>query len=137
MHIMKDDIIKKLEDNWSEDEELIALYKEWGDSKELQCIFEVLSEYNPLWNYESELGSWAPEFIFDLLEDVEIEIDEMSDKEKKSHFQKLVEERYDDFCDIHRFSSLNNIRINNPTADTESELFEEANDKIAFPIFKP
>jgi len=133
---MREDIIKKLEDSWSEDEELIALYKAWGDSKELQYIFDALSEYNSLWNHESELGSWAPEFILGLLEDVEVEIDEMSDYEKKSRFKKLIEERYDDFCDIHRFSSLNNIRINNPTANSESELFDEDNDKVTFPIFK-
>ena len=133
---MREDIIKKLEDSWSEDEELIALYKAWGDSKELQYIFDALSEYNSLWNHESELGSWAPEFILGLLEVVEVEIDEMSDYEKKSRFKKLIEERYDDFCDIHRFSSLNNIRINNPTANSESELFDEDNDKVTFPIFK-
>ena len=134
---MREDIIKKLEDHWSEDEELIALYKNWGDSKELQYIFDALSEYNSLWNHESELGNWAPEFILDLLEDIEVEIDEMSDDEKKARFKKLIEERYDDFCDIHRFSSLNNIRINNPTADSESELFDEDSDKVTFPIFKP
>jgi len=134
---MREDIIKKLEDSWSEDEELIALYKNWGDSKELQYIFDALSEYNSLWNHESELGSWASEFILDLLEDIEVEIDEMSDDEKKTRFKELIEERYDDFCDIHRFSSLNNIRINNPTADSESELFDEDSDKVTFPIFKP
>ena len=47
---------------YPDQEDLVQVYKEWGDSAYLQELFKVLDSYEPDWNKEKELGSWAAEF---------------------------------------------------------------------------
>ena len=54
---------------YPDQEDLVQVYKEWGDSAYLQELFKVLDSYEPDWNKEKELGSWAAEFLLDILEE--------------------------------------------------------------------
>ena len=51
---------------YPDQEDLVQVYKEWGDSAYLQELFKVLDNYEPDWNKEKELGSWAAEFLLDI-----------------------------------------------------------------------
>ena len=55
----------------------MQVYEEWGETAYLKEVIGVLNRYNPDWNKERELGSWAAEFILDLLEETEEEFDEL------------------------------------------------------------
>ena len=61
----------------------------------MQELFKVLDSYEPDWNKEKELGSWAAEFLLDILEEEEWE--EMTPEERTDRFNELLDERYEDF----------------------------------------
>ena len=46
---------------------------------------------------EKELGSWAAEFILDILQEKEEQWEEMTTEERKKYFQDILDERYEDF----------------------------------------
>ena len=52
----------------------------------LKEVIGVLNRYNPDWNKERELGSWAAEFILDLLEETEEEFDELGEEGRCARF---------------------------------------------------
>ena len=64
---------------YAENEEIMQVYEEWGETAYLKEVIGVLNRYNPDWNKERELGSWAAEFILDLLEETEEEFDELGE----------------------------------------------------------
>ena len=55
---------------YPDNEDLIQVYQDWGETEYLQELFTVLDNYEKDWNKEKELGSWAAEFILDLLQEV-------------------------------------------------------------------
>ena len=59
---------------YPDNEEIVQVYRDWGDTVYLQELFAVLDRYEPSWNKERELGSWAAEFILDVLEEENGEI---------------------------------------------------------------
>lgn len=126
---------KKALAEYAENEEILQLYEDWGNSEELKEVFEVLNAYCPDWNKEKELGSWAAEFILDMLEEVETEIGEASPVQRKACFEEMVDERYEDFRSGHQFARINNVAIH---AETEKEdigaCAAEEGEKIGFPI---
>ncbi len=67
---------------YPDQEDLVQVYKEWGDSAYLQELFKVLDSYEPDWNKEKELGSWAAEFLLDILEEEEWEEDDSGRKDR-------------------------------------------------------
>ena len=75
---------------YPDQEDLVQVYKEWGDSAYLQELFKVLDSYEPDWNKEKELGSWAAEFLLDILEEEEWE--EMTNADVVRHVmvQRIV-----------------------------------------------
>ena len=94
---------------YPDQEDLVQVYKEWGDSAYLQELFKVLDSYEPDWNKEKELGSWAAEFLLDILEEEEWE--EMTPEERTDRFNELLDERYEDFRSSHQFARINNINL--------------------------
>lgn len=129
--------------NWTEllaghadNEEILQVYKDWGDTNYLKEVLKVLGQYNPDWNKEKELGSWAAEFILDLLEETEEEFEELGEVGRLARFEELVEERYEDFRSGHQFARINNIAIQE--AATEGEdirvLIEARNEEVGFPV---
>ena len=89
---------------YPDQEDLVQVYKEWGDSAYLQELFKVLDSYEPDWNKEKELGSWAAEFLLDILEEEEWE--EMTPEERTNRFNELLDERYEDFRSSHQFARI-------------------------------
>lgn len=113
---------------YPENEETLQLYEEWGDSEYLKELFEVLSDWNPDWNKEKELGSWAAEFLLDLLEETEEESGEISSEMRKARFREMLEERYEDFRNGHQFVRVNNMALR---ADSEERTVEDIRAALA------
>ncbi len=124
---------EKIAEDYSNKEEIIQLYQEWGNTPYLSEIFQELSRYEPEWNKEKELGSWAPEFILDILEEAETELDEMDNTARCCYFREKVEERYDDFCSGHQFARINNVALQKENEDIRNKA-EEEGEKIGFPV---
>lgn len=117
---------------YPENEDMIQLYEEWGDSEYLREIFEALNVYEPDWNKQCELGSWAAEFILDMLEDCADELDGMTLEERITRFNELLDERYEDCRSMHQFTRQNNLRL-----EGESDLARRMaaeDEKIGFPV---
>ncbi len=51
---------------YAENEEILQVYEDWGETEYLKEVVSVLNRYNPEWNKEKELGSWAAEFILEI-----------------------------------------------------------------------
>lgn len=117
-------------------EDLIQLYDEWGDSPFLKEVFEVLDAYQPEWNKEKELGSWAAEFILDLLEDKECELKELQPAARKELLQELVDERYEDFRCSHQFARMNNLMLRLQEEEELEAVLAEENERITFPVIR-
>lgn len=124
---------EKIAEDYSGNEEIIQLYREWGNTPYLNEIFQELSRYEPEWNKEKELGSWAPEFILDILEEAEAGLDEMDTTARCRYFRKEVEERYDDFCSGHQFARINNVALQEESEEVRNKA-EEEGEKIGFPV---
>lgn len=96
---------------YRENSDIVFLYEEWGDTPYLKELFGILDAHNPDWSKENELGSWAAEFMLDLLEELDFDLEEMDDRERVEKFREMVDERYDDFRSGHQFARVNNIAI--------------------------
>lgn len=121
---------------YAENEEILQVYEDWGSSEYLQELFGILQEYNPEWNKEKELGSWAAEFILDILEEVEEEVAEKDKEERLALLGELVEERYDDFRNGHQFARINNaaLQMEGGAYEAIREQAAEEGEKIGFPV---
>lgn len=130
--------------NWKEvlaeyagNEEILQLYEDWGGSDELKEVFEVLDAYSPAWNKEKELGSWAAEFILDMLEQVEEELGEAAPEQRKGRYEEIVDERYEDFRNGHQFARINNVAIHAAAEGPEEDIRRcaaEEGEKNGFPV---
>ena len=90
-------ILEELAVNFPGNEDLIQVYRDWYDTRALKELVNELDRYEPDWNKEKELGSWAAEFILDILQEKEEQWEEMTTEERKKYFQDILDERYEDF----------------------------------------
>lgn len=51
--------LEKLATAYAGQEDVIQVYRDWDDTVYLQELFSALERYEPEWNKEKELGSWA------------------------------------------------------------------------------
>ena len=103
--------MENLKEEYENNEDLIQLYEEWSETPYLEEIFGVLDERCPDWERESELGSWAAEFILDILLEHEDELEGMAREERTDMFREEIEERYADFRSCHQFARVNNLSL--------------------------
>lgn len=116
---------------YPDNEDLIQVYRDWGNSEYLQELFCVLDRYEPDWNKEKELGSWAAEFILDLLQEEDWE--DMTKEERRERFDELLDERYEDFRSGHQFARINNINLYLQEGEDLDAVLAENDEKIMFP----
>ena len=121
--------LEKLKDEYENNEDLIQLYEDWGESPYLQEIFQLLDKRDPDWVKERELGSWAAEFILDILLEHEDELEEMSEADRLKMFEEEIEERYADFR-----SSLRFPEDKETSCETLEDYIEEDGNRLGFPI---
>ena len=103
--------LENLKEEYENNEDLIQLYEEWSETPYSEEIFGVLDERCPDWERESELGSWAAEFILDILLEHEDELEGMAREERTDMFREEIEERYADFRSCHQFARVNNLSL--------------------------
>lgn len=116
-------------------EDLIQVYQDWGETEYLQELFAVLDNYERDWNKEKELGSWAAEFILDLLQEEEDEWENMTHDERIERMNDLLDERYEDFRSSHQFARINNINLYLKEGEDLEAVLAESDDKVMFPIY--
>ena len=126
---------------YADNEEILQVYEDWGETEYLKEVVSVLNRYNPEWNKEKELGSWAAEFILDLLEETEEEFEELGEEGRCARFEEMVEERYEDFRSGHQFARINNAAIQAEAAGEQEKDIRAAVDarseEVGFPVFIP
>lgn len=138
---MNNEVLARLKEEHGEEDDLIQLYEDWGDTPYLQEIFRILDKQTPDWILERELGSWAPEFILDILQEHEDELDEMSAEARVNLFQEEIDERYADFKSCHQFARVNNLSVqfeeddDTDCQDLEEYIAEDGED-IGFPRYE-
>lgn len=119
---------------YPDNEDLIQVYKDWGDSVYLRELVATLECYEPEWNKQKELGSWAAEFILDILMDMEGEMEELTPEERRVRFDELLDERYEDFRSGHQFARINNINLYLQEGEDLDAVLAEEDEKIMFPV---
>ena len=83
---MNNEVLERLKEEYGEDDDLIQLYEDWGDTPYLHEIYRILDEHSSDWVLERELGSWAAEFILDILQEHEEELEGMPETERVALF---------------------------------------------------
>lgn len=121
---------------YPDNEDIVQVYQEWGATDYLQELFTALDSYEPDWNKEKELGSWAAEFILDILQEEDGEWEDMTPEERKERFNELLEERYEDFRSGHQFARINNINLYLQEGEHLDAILAESDEKIRFPIIR-
>lgn len=121
---------------YPDNEDIVQVYQEWGATDYLQELFTALDSYEPDWNKEKELGSWAAEFILDILQEEDGEWEDMTPEERKERFNELLEERYEDFRSGHQFARVNNINLYLQEGEDLDAILAESDEKIRFPIIR-
>lgn len=121
---------------YPDNEDMIQVYQDWSDSAYLQELFTALDRYEPDWNKEKELGSWAAEFILDILQEEEGEWKNMTEEERAERMDELLDERYEDFRSGHQFARINNINLYLQEGEDLDAILAETDDKIRFPIIR-
>lgn len=116
-----------------DNEDVIQVYQDWGGTEYLQELFMVLDRYEPDWNKEKELGSWAAEFLLDILQEEEDEWENMTQEERIERFDELLDERYEDFRSGHQFARINNINLYLQEGEDLDAVLAETDEKIMFP----
>lgn len=129
---------KELLQDYPANEGMVQLYEDWGKTVYLKEVFNELTAYNPEWNKEKELGSWAAEFILGMLEDLQGRLDRMSVEERVESYNVMLDDRYEDFRNGHQFSRVNNVAIKaasgeQPCDDIGGYVAAEG-EKIGFPV---
>lgn len=133
---MNKTILDELAYNYPDNEDLVQVYEEWGDSEYLWELVAVLDKYEPDWNKQKELGSWAAEFILDLLQEQEEELKGMVKEQRMEHLDLLLDERYEDFRSGHQFARINNINLYLQDGEDLDAILAEEDEKIMFPIIR-
>ena len=118
---MNNEVLERLKEEYGEDDDLIQLYEDWGDTPYLHEIYRILDEHSSDWVLERELGSWAAEFILGILQEHE-------------------EERYADFKSCHQFARVNNLSMEyeedeDTGCETLDEYIAENGEEIGFPKY--
>ena len=98
------------------------------------------SRQNSDWTLERELGSWAAEFILDILQEHEEELENLSVEDRGKLFEEEIDERYADFKSCHQFARVNNLSIQfEEDEDTDcqdlDEYIAEDGEEIGFPRY--
>ena len=137
---MNVEVLERLKEEYGEDGDVIQLYEDWGDTPYLHEIFQILDGIEPDWTLERELGSWAAEFILDILQEQEDELDSLSAEERVKLFQEEVDERYADFKSCHQFARVNSLSMQfEEDEDTDcqelDEYIAEDGEEIGFPRY--
>lgn len=122
-------ILEKIRQEYSDNEDIIQLYEEWGNSPYLKMIFSILDKRHPDWNLERELGSWAAEFILELLQEHEEEFDAQGTSLIFNILETAIEEQYADFKSGRQFVRINNLSLQ--FDQDESIEYEDLEDYIA------
>ena len=117
--------------NYPGNEDLLQVYRDWGGTDVLHDLLDELDRYDPDWNKEKELGSWASEFILDILQEEDWE--EMPGEERKKRFGELLDERYEDFRCGHQFARVNNITLDIEEGEDMDAILAETDEKVMFP----
>ena len=131
---MNEEVLERLKEEYGEEDDVIQLYEDWGDTPYLHEIFRVLDEHEPDWALERELGSWAAEFILDILLEHEEELEGLK------LFQEEIEERYADFKSCHQFARVNNLSMQfeedeNTDCQDLDEYIAEDGEEVGFPKY--
>lgn len=129
-------ILDKLAKEFPDNEDIIQVYEDWGDSEYLQELFTALDRYEPDWNKEKELGSWAAEFILDLLQEQEEELKGMTSEQRSESWDELLDERYEDFRSGHQFARINNINLYLQEGEDLDAVLAEDDEKVTFPVIR-
>lgn len=138
---MNNELLARLKEEYGEEDDLIQLYEDWGNTPYLQEIFRILDKHTFDWVLERELGSWAAEFILDILLEHEDELEEMSTETRVNLFQEEIDERYADFKSCHQFARVNNLSMqfeedeNTDCQDLDEYIAEDGED-IGFPRYE-
>ncbi len=128
--------LEKLATAYAGQEDVIQVYRDWDDTVYLQELFSALERYEPEWNKEKELGSWAAEFILDILQEGESEWEDMTKEERTKRFDELLDERYEDFRSGHQFARINNINLCLQEGEDLDSVLAESDEKIRFPVIR-
>ncbi|MCQ4872751.1 hypothetical protein [Butyricimonas paravirosa] len=137
---MNEEVLERLKEEYGEEDDVIQLYEDWGDTPYLHEIFRVLDEHEPDWALERELGSWTAEFILDILLEHEEELEGLSVEERVKLFQEEIEERYADFKSCHQFARVNNLSMQfeedeNTDCQDLDEYIAEDGEEVGFPKY--
>ena len=137
---MNNELLERLKTEYGEEDDVIQLYEEWGETPYLQEIFQILDRQNSDWTLERELGSWAAEFILDILQEHEEELENLSVEDRGKLFEEEIDERYADFKSCHQFARVNNLSIHfEEDEDTDcqdlDEYIAEDGEEIGFPRY--
>ena len=137
---MNTEVLERLKEEYGEEDDVIQLYEDWGDTPYLHEIFQILDDNDPDWILERELGSWAAEFILDILQEHEDELEELSADERVKLFQEEIDERYADFKSCHQFARVNNLSMQfeeDEETDCQEldEYIAEDGEEIGFPKY--
>lgn len=127
--------LQELATNFPDNEDLIQVYRDWYDTQALKDLINELDRYEPDWNKEKELGSWAAEFILDILQEKEEEWENMTTEERKKYFEEILDERYEDFHCSHQFARINNLTLHLQEGENLETILTETDEKIMFPKF--
>ena len=120
--------------DYADNADVLQVYQDWGDTVYLQELFAALNRYEPDWNKEKELGSWAAEFILDILQEEEGEWENMTKEERAERFDELLDERYEDFHGGHQFARVNNINLRLKEGEELGAMLAESDEQVSFPI---
>ena len=137
---MNNELLERLKTEYGEEDDVIQLYEEWGETPYLQEIFQILDRQNSDWTLERELGSWAAEFILDILQEHEEELENLSVEDRGKLFEEEIDERYADFKSCHQFARVNKLSIQfEEDEDTDcqdlDEYIAEDGEEIGFPRY--
>lgn len=116
-------------------EDLLQAYREWGETVVFRELLAELDRYEPDWNKEKELGSWAAEFILDILQVEEDEWENMSPENRQARLKELLDERYEDFRCSHQFARMNNITLHIQEGEDLDAILAETDEKVMFPKY--
>lgn len=119
---------------YADNADVLQVYQDWGDTVYLQELFAALNRYEPDWNKEKELGSWAAEFILDILQEEEGEWEHMTKEERAERFDELLDDRYEDCHGGHQFARVNNINLRLKEGEELGTVLAESDEQVSFPI---
>lgn len=138
---MNNEVLERLKEEYGEEDDVIQLYEDWGDTPYMREMFQILDRHNPDWTMERELGSWAAEFMLDILQENEDELEDLSVEDRVKLFEEEVNERYADFKSCHQFARVNNLSMQfEEDEDTDcqelDEYIAEDGEEIGFPRYE-